>query len=77
MRCELAEMPIQRPSRVWIGVARRVLGQPIALPLLDDAELIEADHLRLHESEQRLVQADIDLLSLAVPVIAVVDREHR
>src|SRR5690606_31276008 len=56
-----------------VSIARRVLRQPVALPLLDDPELIEADDLRLDQPEQGLVQADVHFLALAAVVIAVVD----
>ena len=78
VRCELAEMPIQRPVlRRLVGVARRILnGETVALALLDDAELVEDDHLRLDEAEQRLVEAHVDLLAGAVAVVAVIDGKH-
>ena len=60
-----------------VGVARRILGEPVALALLHDAELVEADDLRLDQPEQRLIEADVDLLAAAAIVVAIVDREHR
>ena len=53
-----------------VSVAWRILGDTVALALLDDSELVEADNLRFDQSKQRLVEADVDLLTFTRERIA-------
>ena len=66
------------PVARLVGVARRVLSEPVPLPRLDDPELIEADDLGLDQPEQRLIEAHVDHLPASVAaLIALIDGEHR
>ena len=66
--------PAAVPRRV--GIAWRVLREAVALALLHNAELVEADDLRFDEAEERLVQTHVDFLPGAAGVVSVVDGEH-
>src|SRR5690606_1751996 len=67
------------PSSVFrhVGIARRVVGRAIARALLADAELVVRRGLSAEQREQRLVEREVDDLSLAASLhIALIDREH-
>src|SRR5690606_16074146 len=61
-----------------VRVARRVVLRPVAAPLLDDPELVVDDRLRTEHGDDRLQDAQVDLLAGTAAGVAVVQgREHR